>query len=97
MSTKFRSGGKTALVPSNTLDNEPTGAHNFQQRAAAYVATHGGRWHVIRSDRAGDKGHATPAAWLAWMEWFFRHSIPMRFARQHGIVTVPSEWPERGG
>ncbi len=92
MSKKFRSDDRP---PANLLtDDRPTGLDNFDERAAAYARTHGGKWHVIRSDKASSPGHATPAQWIAWMRWFFRHTIPTRAKESHGVCTVPSEWPE---
>lgn len=90
MSKKFRSESKpTAFKPT---DDGPTTEHNYRDRFASYARAHGNEWHVIRSDRS--PGPATPAQWLAWMEWFFRHDIPHRAAHAIGTATVPSEWPE---
>lgn len=83
----------TATTFSHSADDGPTTEHNYRDRFVAYVRAHGNEWHVIRSDRA-QAGLITPAAWLAWMEWFFRHDIPHNFAYRHGVVTVPSQWPE---
>lgn len=49
---------------------------------------------MIRSQEPKDGKRPTPAQWRAWMEYFADRRIKTTFARQHGIVTVPAEWPE---
>ena len=83
-----------AKKDSGNHDDGPTTEFNFVNRSAAYVAAHGGEWHMIRSDREADKQPATPAPWMAWMRWFEHRSIPIAFKEHHGVCAVPSIWPE---
>src|SRR5215475_11200066 len=33
---------------------------------------------------------ATPAQWTAWMAYFDAKGVPSKFARKHGVTTVPT-------
>jgi hypothetical protein len=90
----MRIGEKNQPTATTPTDDGPITRDNYVARFAAYARAHGDKWHLIRSDQAKTPGRETPAQWLAWLEWFFRHGIPHRFAHLHGVATVPAEWPE---
>lgn len=69
-------------------------ADNYEGLAGQFIKTHGGEGFVIRSQTPKDNKRPTPAQWRAWIEYFSDRRIPTVFARQHGVVTVPTEWPE---
>jgi hypothetical protein len=69
-------------------------AENYTELAMNFIKSHGGEGFVIRSQTPKDSKQPTPAQWRAWMEYFSDRRIKTTFARQHGVVTVPTEWPE---
>jgi hypothetical protein len=67
---------------------------NYIDLAQRFIEAHGGEGFVIRSQTPRDSKRPTPAQWRAWMEYFSDRQIKTTFARQHSVVTVPTEWPE---
>lgn len=69
-------------------------AANYAERAQAFIRARGGVGFVIRAPGCRE-GRATPAQWHAWTEYLARIGVKTTFMRQHGVATVPSEWPEQ--
>lgn len=94
---KIRKQNQGSTGPEDT-GRGPISAANYSARFQAFAAGRG--WFMIRNPDGGASRHwaetaDTPAQWRAWMAWLARRAIPSVFARSHGVVAVPSEWPEQ--
>jgi hypothetical protein len=69
-------------------------ADNWDYRARSFVKARGNVGFVIRSPDAPDHGRPTPPQWAAWMAYCEDRGIPTAFAKRHGLMAVPCEWPE---
>lgn len=85
---------------SNFRDSEPRNIsagkdvtkENYLERAHYLMEANGGTGFVIRGPEAN--GIKTPAQWRAWINYFSELGYSTIFMRQHGVGTVPTEWPE---
>lgn len=90
--------GRVATESPTLTPGAGINAGNYLDRAKAFASL-GGQCFLIRGVE-GTKGSltsgapATDAEWLAWVGYFETKAIPCAFLRQHGLGTVPSQFPE---
>jgi hypothetical protein len=73
-------------------------AANYANLAVSFIQARGGQGFVIvgpDGSSSARKDHPqTPAQWRAWIEYLEWKKVPTAFAKSHGLMTVPCEWPE---
>lgn len=89
-------GSKRAQGSDSATTGEPVSGgvtdQNYADIAVRFMA--GREGFVIRSQEPSDNRQPTPAQWRAWLEYFSDRKVKTTFMRQHGVATVPTEWPE---
>ena len=91
-------GSRKTQAPASTTP-AAIDANNYLDMARAFMIARGGSGFVIRATEGRNGSQATgetatEAQWLAWLDYFDSKKIKRVFLVDHGLGTVPAEWPK---